>query len=149
MRFRYSLETTATPEQVFVAFTDFSPHRLEVWSRTLDPAKYEVQGQGEAWAVVREGSAGADIWVVLRYEWQEPGRICWTLVDSNHCDGGSGEVLISARGSGGSRVDVMIDHHHPRGMKGAAILLVQRLVGPVAFPRLWRSTLDQLATAAR
>jgi uncharacterized protein YndB with AHSA1/START domain len=149
MLFRFSLETKATPEQVFVAFTDFSARRLEVWSRTLDPAKYEVREQGENWAVVREGSAGADIWVVLRYEWQEPGRISWTLVDSNHCDGGSGEVLISARDGGGSRVDVMIDHDHPRGMKGTAILLVQRLVGPVAFPRLWRSALDRLATPAR
>jgi hypothetical protein len=70
-------------------------------------------------------------------------------VDSNHCDGGSGEVVISAREGGGSRVDVMIDHDHPRGMKGTAILLVPRLVGPVAFPRLWRSALDRLATPAR
>jgi hypothetical protein len=146
--FRYSLDTKATPEQVFGAFTDFSDHRLEVWRTTLDPAKYELRGSGENWAVVREGSAGAGIWVVLRYEWQEPGTIRWTLVDSNHCDGGRGEVLISPRDGGGSRVDVMIDHQRPRGVKGTAILLVQRLVGPVAFPRLWRSALDRLATPA-
>jgi uncharacterized protein YndB with AHSA1/START domain len=146
---RYSLETKAAPEQVFAAFTDFSDHRLEVWRRTLDPAKYELRERGEDWAVVREGSAGVDIWVVLRYEWEEPGTIRWTLVDSNHCDGGRGEVLVSPREGGGSRVDVTIDHTRPRGLKGRAILLVQRLVGPVAFPRLWRSTLDRLAAPAR
>ena len=148
MLFRFSLDTTAEPEQVFSAFTDFSPRRLEVWRSTLDPAKYELRQQGEHWAVVREGSAGADIWVVLRYEWQEPGTIRWTLVDSNHCDGGRGEVLVSARDGGGSRVDAVIDHERPRGVKGTAILLVQRLVGPVAFPRMWRSALDRLANPA-
>jgi hypothetical protein len=43
----------------------------------------------------------------------------------------------------------MIDHHHPRGVRGTAILLMQRLVGPIAFRRMWRSTLDGLATPAR
>ena len=146
MLVRYSLDTKAAPAQVFEAFTDVSDHRLEVWSRTLDPAKYEVRERGDGWAVVREGSAGTRIWVLLRYEWEPPGTVRWTLLDSDHCTGGRGEVLISPRGDGGSHVDALIDHHHPRGVRGAAILLAQRLVGPIAFPRLWRSTLDRLAT---
>ena len=52
MLFRYSLTTRATPAQVFTAFTDFSDHRLEVWRKSLDPAKYEVRETGENWAVV-------------------------------------------------------------------------------------------------
>jgi hypothetical protein len=146
MRFRYSLATRATPEQVFSAFTDVSDRRLEIWRRTLDPAKYEVRDAGENWAVVREGSAGVRIWVLLRYEWQPPGTIRWTLLESDHCDGGRGEVLVSPGPDGGSRVDVMIDHERPRGLRGRVILLVQRLVGPFAFPRLWRAALDPLAT---
>ena len=43
MRFRYGLTTRATPEQAFAAFTDFGPRRLDVWQKTLDPAKYEVR----------------------------------------------------------------------------------------------------------
>ena len=35
MTFRYSLETTATPDQVFRALTDFSDRRLEIWEGTL------------------------------------------------------------------------------------------------------------------
>ncbi len=89
------------------------------------------------------------IWVVLRYEWQRPGTIRWTLLDSDHCAGGRGEILVFPREGGGSRVDAMIDHHHPRGVRGTAILLMQRLVGPIAFRRMWRSTLDGLATPAR
>ncbi len=45
---------------------------------------------------------------------------------------------------GGSRVDVEIDHTSARGLRGTAVLLMQRLVGPVMFPRLWRSALDRL-----
>ena len=148
MRFRFSLTTTATPEQVFTAFTDFGERRLRVWRKTLDPEKYEVREEGENWAVVREGSAGTRIWVLLRYEWQPPGTVRWTLLDSDHCDAGRGEVLITPDSGGGSRVDVEIDHGRPRGLRGRAILLVQRLVGPVAFPRLWRSALDALADPA-
>jgi len=144
MLFRYSLETSATPEQVVRAFTDFSNRRLLVWRRTLDPGKYEVRELGDTWAVVREGSSGTNIWVVLRYEWQEPGTVRWTLVDSDHCTGGRGEVVIRALENGGSRLDVLIDHTGPRGPRGRIILLMQRLVGPVAFPRLWRSALDSL-----
>jgi len=143
--FRFDLETAATPAQVFDAFTDFSDHRLEVWRRSLDPAKYEVRERGDTWAVVREGSAGTRIWVLLRYDWQSPGTVRWTLIDSDHCDEGRGEVRITPRQDGGSRVDVLIDHGRPRGLRGRAILLAQRLVGPVAFARMWRSTLDRVA----
>jgi hypothetical protein len=143
--FRFSFETVATPEQVFDAFTDVSDRRLEVWRRTLDPAKYEVRERGDTWAVVREGSSGTRIWVLLRYDWEPPGTVRWTLIDSDHCDEGRGEVRIAPREGGGSRVDVLIDHGRPRGLRGTAILLGQRLLGPIAFPRLWRSTLDRVA----
>lgn len=144
MLFRFHLETTATPAQVFRALTDFSDRRLEVWSRTLDPEKYEVRERGDTFAVAREGSAGTKIWVLLRYTW-EPGVVRWSLVDSDHCAAGRGEVRISPRNPGGSRVDVLIDHSHPRGVRGTAILLAQRVLGPVLFPRMWKSALDRFA----
>ncbi|MFW3171091.1 hypothetical protein [Geodermatophilus sp. CPCC 206100] len=145
MLFRFSLDTAATPGQVAAAFTDVSGRRLEVWQRTLDPAKYELREAGDTWAVVREGSRGTRIWVLLRYDWSQPGTVRWTLLDSDHCRRGRGEVVIHPRADGGSRVDVLIDHGAPRGLRGRAILLGQRLLGPVAFPRLWRATLDRLA----
>ena len=145
MRVHFRLDTRASPDQVFTALTDVSDRRLQVWSETLDPAKYEVREQGEGWAVVREGSAGVPFWVLLRYEWAAPDRVTWTLVDSDHCDRGTGEVLITPRDGGGSRVDVTIHHSGGRGLRGRAVLLTQRMVGPLAFPRTWRSALDRLA----
>lgn len=148
MRFRFHLETTATPDQAFRAFTDFSDRRLEVWSRTLDPEKYQVRERGDTSAVVREGSAGTRIWVLLRYDW-EPGIVRWSLMESDHCGAGRGEVRISPREGAGSRVDVLIHHSRPRGPRGTAILLVQRVLGPVVFPRMWRSALDRFAADQR
>ena len=95
--------------------------------------------------MVREGSPGVRIWILLRYEWRPPGTICWTLLDSDHCDAGRGEARISPGPGGGSRVTVEIDHRRPRGLRGRVILLAQRLIGPVAFPRMWRAALDRVA----
>jgi hypothetical protein len=145
MRIRFGLDTRATPRQVLEAFTDVTDRRLEVWSRTLDPARYEVRGKGADWAVVREGSAGVPFWVLLRYEWPAPDRVTWTLLDSDHCDRGTGEIRIVPRDDGGSHVDVTMHHSGGRGLRGRAVLLVQGLVAPVALPRVWRAALDRMA----
>jgi hypothetical protein len=145
VRIRFGLDTRATPRQVLAAFTDVGDRRLEVWSTTLDPVKYEVREHGENWAVVREGSAGVRLWVLLRYEWPTPDRVTWTLLDSDHCDRGAGEIRISPRDDGGSHVDVTMQHSGGRGLRGRAVLLTQGLLGPVAFPRLWRAALDRMA----
>ncbi|WP_369257066.1 SRPBCC family protein [Geodermatophilus amargosae] len=145
MLVRFGLDTRATPEQVLAAFTDVSDRRLEVWSRTLDPAKYEVRERGEGWAVVREGSAGVRLWVLLRYEWPTPDRVTWTLLDSDHCDRGAGELRITPRADGGSHVDVTMRHSGGRGLRGKAVLLVQGLLAPVTLPRMWRTALDGVA----
>jgi hypothetical protein len=145
MRIRFGFDTRATPAQVLEAFTDVGDRRLEVWSRTLDPTKYEVREKGDGWAVIREGSAGVPFWVLLRYEWPAPDRITWTLLDSDHCDRGTGEVRIAPRDDGGSRVEVTMHHGGGRGLRGRAVLLAQGLLAPVGLPRMWRAALDRLA----
>ena len=144
MRIRFGFDTRATAAQVLEAFTDVGDRRLETWSRTLDPAKYEVREEGDGWAVIREGSAGVPFWVLLRYEWPAPDRVTRTLLDSDHCDRGTGEVRIVPR-DGGSRVEVTMRHGGGRGLRGRAVLLGQGLVAPVALPRMWRAALDQMA----
>jgi hypothetical protein len=47
--------------------------------------------------------------VLLRYEWQPPGTIRWTLLDSDHCSAGRGDIRVS-------RVDAEIDHRRPSGL---------------------------------
>ncbi|GAB3321110.1 hypothetical protein GCM10027451_42380 [Geodermatophilus aquaeductus] len=145
MRIRFGFDTRATPAQVLEAFTDVGDRRLEIWSKTLDPAKYEVREAGDGWAVIREGSAGVPFWVLLRYEWPARDRITWTLLDSDHCDRGTGDIRIAPRDGGGSRVEVTMRHGGGRGLRGRAVLLVQGLVAPVALRRVWRAALDRLA----
>ncbi len=145
MLVHFDFDTRAGPEEVFDALTVVGDRRLEVWSKTLDPAKYEVREQGEGWAVMKEGSAGVELWVLLRYEWHTPDRVTWTLLESDHCDRGAGEVRIRPRDGGGSHVDVTMRHSGGRGLRGKGVLLLQRAFGPVAFPRLWRAALDRVA----
>jgi hypothetical protein len=142
---RFAFTTRATPDRVLEAFSDVGPRRLDVWRGTLDPASYELREHGDGWAVVREGSGSRAPWVVLRYEW-EPGVVRWSLLDSDHCRSGRGEVVIAPH-EGGSAVGVLIDHREPRGLRGRAILLLQHLLAPVVLPRLWRTALDRLPAA--
>jgi len=143
--FQFRLETAATPAQVFEAFTDFSDRRLETWKGSLDPKKYELRERGDQWAVCKEGSAPLNIWVVLRYEWEPPGTIRWSLVESDHCGRGTGTIDITPAEASGSIVDATIDHADPRGFRGRAILGLQGLIGPLAFPRMWKKSLDRCA----
>ena len=147
MLVEYSLETAATPEVVLGAMTDFTEHRLEVWNGTLDPKKYEVRQLGDTWAVVKEGSPGKKVWVVLRYDWSRPGIITWELLNSGYAKRGTGVIRVSPGENGGSRLDVVIHHTGPKGVGGAVILLFQGLLGPIVFPRLWRKRLDRLVAA--
>ncbi|MGH3357925.1 MAG: hypothetical protein ACRDO7_03920 [Nocardioidaceae bacterium] len=145
MRFDYSLDTTASPEQARAAFIDFGPRRLEIWGSSLSPKKYELREHGDDWAVVKEGSTGFRIWVLLRYDWSEPGTVRWTLIDSGHCRRGTGCITISPGPDGGSHLEVEIAHFGPRGVTGAPTLLLQGLLGPIVFPRVWRSALNRIA----
>lgn len=147
--FRYTFDTMATPDQVFTALTDFTDRRLETWKGSLDPKKYELREHGDTWAVCKEGSAPLNIWVVLRYEWEAPGTVRWSLVESDHCDRGSGSIEVRPRAPSGSIVDVVIDHGDPRGRRGRLILGMQGLLGPRLFPRLWRRSLDRYAAEHR
>jgi Polyketide cyclase / dehydrase and lipid transport len=145
--FRYTFDTMATPDQVFAVLTDFTDRRLETWKGSLDPKKYELREQGDTWAVCKEGSAPLNIWVVLRYEWELPGTIRWSMVESNHCGRGDGLVTIRPASGNGSRVSIEIDHGEPWGLRGRAILGMQELLGPRLFPGMWKRSLDRYAAA--
>lgn len=145
MHFRFSLETKATPDQSFRAFTDFTDRRTEIWRESLDPAKYEVREVGDTWAVVKEGTASPALWAVERYEWSRPTSVRWKALESNFCRPGSGVELTIAPGSdGGSRVQATW-HRSSRGVTGLVIVPLIRLIGPRTFPRDWAKVLDRFA----
>lgn len=145
MRFTFSFDTRATPEQALDAFIDFGPRRPHIWRETLDPGRYEVRELHDGWAVVKEGTAKPPIWAVERYDWSRPGAVRWRALESDFCRPGSGvEVTITARDDGGSHVDG-VWHRSPRGLKGYLIVPLIRLVGPRSFPGDWRKVLDRFA----
>ena len=145
MYFRCSLETTATPEQVFRAFTDFSDRRLDVWKKTLDPKKYQLREHGDTWAVVKEGSAGTKIWVLLRYEWQEPGTIHWSMLDSDHCNGGTGDITIVPAPRGRQHGERHLRPSGPTWLERTRHLADAAPPRPHCLPHLWKAALDRLA----
>jgi hypothetical protein len=137
MRFTFTLTTKSTPDQVFRAFTDFTDRRAGVWSRTLHTEKYEVRGLGDGWAVVKEGSPGT--WVLLRYEWPSADRVHWSVIDTSYCRRGTGDIAIRPAAGGGSVLRCEFHHRDGEGLTGNAVLILQRLMGPIFFPRLWKA----------
>jgi hypothetical protein len=142
MRFTFRVHTEASPEQVLEAFTDFTPNRVAVWSKSLSPHTYRLVERGETWASAREGSLGSPFTTVWRYDWSEPGLIRWTALEPFS---GGGQIAITPAEGGGSTLDVLFAHHHPQGIGAAVGLLVQRLMGFRAIPRLWKEALDRAA----
>ena len=147
MRVRCSFETRATPEQVLRAYTDFSDRRLETWRDTLRPENYRLRESGDSWAVVREG--GLRMGVVLRYEWSEPDRVRWSILESNFCEYGSGELTVRPAVGGGAHVEVLIEEGGGKGALGRVALRLKELLGPSILRRSAKRTVDRLADERR
>ncbi|MFN8080008.1 MAG: hypothetical protein U0Q19_10615 [Kineosporiaceae bacterium] len=142
---RFDIETKASPEQVRRALTDFSPDRLRIWNRTLDPTTYEVREQGPTWAVARESTPRSPFWVVARYDWSDPAVVRWTVVESSYGGGGDGFARITPRPDGGSRLHAEWVNTQPRRQK--AMLLLMHLVPNRVVAGMWVSALDRYAVS--
>ncbi len=107
-RLEFDLETSASPERVIAALTDFSDRRPEIWPG-LSRRWYEVYSVGETTAEIREGTGGrrSMIWARERYDWSTPGVVTWTVQESAFSKPGS---FVSARvdpkEGGGSKIHV-------------------------------------------
>lgn len=98
--------TTATPEQVLEALTDFGPRRSQIFGRSADEY-LRVHEQGPGHADVTEGSAG--IWERLRYDWSDPRRITMRTTDSNTWGGASGHTYtLTPQADGTTGIDVVV-----------------------------------------
>ncbi len=145
MRFRFALDTKATPEQVLAAFTDFTERRTAIWAGSLDPEKYEVRELGDTSAVVREGSASPSIWSVERYDWSGAGTVKWGAIESNFCKAGSGvELTITPNPDGGSHVEGDW-HRDPKGVKGFLLVNLGGTVGRKMIVNGYTKALDRYA----
>jgi hypothetical protein len=98
--------TTATPQQVVDAITDFGPGRQKIFPNSAD-GYLQVHSQGTGVADVTEGSGG--IWERLRYDWTDPQRITMTTTDSNLWGGGSCHTYtITPKADGTTDIDVVM-----------------------------------------
>ncbi|GAA3509237.1 hypothetical protein [Georgenia daeguensis] len=142
---RFDLETTASPEQVRRALTDFTDRRLQIWSRTLDPRTYELRDSGETWAEARESSSGSPFWVVVRYDWSDPDVVRWTVTQSSYGGGGEGFVRTSPLGDGGSRVHAEWSYSGARWTQRPLLFLLQQRPMVVLISRMWTSAFNRYA----
>lgn len=104
-RVEFDVESSASPEQVLAALTDFTNRRPDIWPG-LNPRMYRVHNVGDTWADVQEGNNNR-IWARERYDWSTPGTVRWTVRESSFSTAGDYVETVVKRGpAGGSRVHV-------------------------------------------
>ncbi|WP_422735572.1 SRPBCC family protein [Micromonospora sp. WMMD729] len=130
--------TTATPEQVLAALTDFGPGRSEVFGNSADEY-LAVHGQGPDWADVTEGSGG--IWERLRYDWSNPRRVTMTTTDSNIWGGRSGHTYTLTPQPDGTTVLDVVVIREGRNVKGRLTGILLGSVGKGVLRKALQNTL--------
>ena len=145
---RVTFDTDLSPERVIAAVTDFSAGRLAIWP-SLDPEKYEVYEVSDTSAFVREGTSSPSIWVKERYDWSHPGRVTWTLEESNVFRPGTTiELVAEPNGHGGSRV-TLDARRAAASPVGYLVVAGLALSGRRFLISTYKQVLDRLAAAER
>ncbi|MCW6006737.1 SRPBCC family protein [Micromonospora sp. CPCC 205371] len=146
---RFTKHTSAAPERVIAAATDFTEHRPEWWPN-LDPAAFRPISVGETRAEAIEGSAVlGGIWAHERYDWSRPGLVRAEVTDSNvFAVGSSWELRVEAMPDGGSKVE-WVSIRHPRGLKGAVLVTMLAVAGRRLLEPTLAETLRRLESSAR
>jgi hypothetical protein len=134
---RFSVTTSATPEQFVTALTDFGPRRAELFGNSTDDY-LKIHSRGPTEADVTEGSRG--IWERLHYDWSDPDRVVMTTTDSNTWGGNSGHTYTFTRNPDGTTgIDVVVVRDG-KNLKGRAIGVVLGTVGKGALSKAFDST---------
>jgi hypothetical protein len=138
---RMHATTTATPEQVLAALTDFGPGREKLFGNSAD-SYLKVHSLSAHHADVTEGSGG--VWERLQYDWSDPHHVVMTTVDSNAWGGASGHHYnLSPNIIGTTDVDVVVVRHG-KNLKGRFFALVFRTVGRSVLPKAFRNTIKAI-----
>jgi len=137
-------DTTASPDEVIGALTDFSSKRLDLWPN-LDRKYYEVGATGIASADVTEGSSGlGGVWERSHYDWSRPGTVRIDVQESNTFAPGSYWIYeVTANPDGGSHVHMEFDRR-PRNLKGKVLSGLFRIGGHQIFEKSLGETLKRL-----
>jgi hypothetical protein len=129
-----SADTSASPEQVIAASTDFSEERVKVWANSK-PEYFQAHDHGADFAEVTEGFRPpfGRVWERSRYEWEQSGSIWQTVIDSNVLAPGSTWELTAVPSGGGSTVEMRLRREFRRSTKGQIASAINHLGGT----RLW------------
>lgn len=135
------LDTTASPQAVLSALTDFSDARLALWPN-IDRQYYKVHQVAGTSAEVTEGSRG--VWERTRYDWSRPGTVRIEVQDSNAFRPGSWwKYSVRPLPAGGSHVDLEFVRR-PRNAKGVVLSALLGLAGRRIFGKFLGETLQRL-----
>jgi len=133
--------TTATPEQLVAAVTDFGPDRSKIFGRSAD-GYLKVHDRGPTYADVTEGSGG--VWERLHYDWSDPNRIVMKTTDSNTWGGASGHTYTFTRRSDGTTdVDAVVVRDG-KNLKGRMLGLVLGTVGKGVLEKAFKNTVKAI-----
>jgi hypothetical protein len=142
------LDTSASPERVLGALTDFSPRRFDLWPN-VDPKYFKLESASDTSADVIEGSpVFGGVWEKSHYDWSKPGRVRISVLDSNAFHAGSFWVYeVTPRGAGGSHVRMEFDRK-PKNIKGFFVSAVLDIIGKKMFTKLLGETLRRVEAAS-
>jgi hypothetical protein len=138
---RLHQRTTATPEQILAALTDFGPGRSEIFPNSAD-GYLTVHDQGPTDADVTEGSKG--IWERLHYDWSDPHRITMETTDSNLWGRHSGHTYtLTPRPEGTTDVDVVVVREG-KNLKGRLFEILLVTGGKLILSKALASTIKAI-----
>jgi hypothetical protein len=139
----FTRTTTASPDQLLAALTDFGPGRSEVFQNSAD-GYLKVHDRGVDYADVTEGSAGT--WERLHYDWSDPHRVVMTTTDSNAWGGNSGHTYtFTPLPDGKTRVDATVVRDG-KNFKGRFFAIVFKAFGQKVLGGAFRKTLRAIET---
>src|SRR5215831_2162871 len=137
-------DTTASPERVIGALTDFSSRRFDLWPN-LDRKYFDLEQSGVTSAEVKEGSAAfGGVWERSHYDWSRPGTVRIDVQDSNAFEPGSYWIYeVTPKSGGGSHVHMEFDRR-PRNFKGKILSALLSVAGTQVFEKSLGETLRRL-----
>ena len=141
----FTTTTTASPEQLLAALTDFGPGRSEVFQNSSDDY-LKIHDRGVDYADVTEGSSGT--WERLHYDWSDPKRVVMTTTDSNAWGGSSGHTYtFTPLPNGKTRVDATVVRDG-KNLKGRFFAIVFRLFGRKVLGGAFQKTIAAIEARA-
>ena len=142
------LDTSASPERVLGALTDFSPRRFDLWPN-VDRKYFRLESAGDSTAEVTEGSpVFGGVWERSRYDWSHPSTVRIDVIDSNAFEPGSFWIYeVTPKGDGGSHVHMEFERR-PRNFKGRVLGALLSIFGKQIYGDQLGETLRRVEKSA-